>query len=86
MKLYLVNVSFEFLLCSDGGNLPDTSSTSTINYSNRFMGYQKTCMTGRRTGDKETKAYPTICNLLTTLTGDYLRQNAKKWLCIMLLK
>lgn len=31
-------------------------------------------MTCRRTGDKETKA----CNLLTTLTGDYLRQNAKK--------
>lgn len=24
------------------------------------MGYQKTCMTCRRTGDKETKAYPTI--------------------------
>ena len=55
-----MNVSFEFLLRSDGGNLPDTSNTSTINYSSRFMGYQKTCMTCRRTGDKETKAYPTI--------------------------
>nr|DAK85111.1 MAG TPA: hypothetical protein [Caudoviricetes sp.] len=37
----MVNVSFEFLLRSDGGNLPDTSNTSTINYSSRFMGYQK---------------------------------------------
>lgn len=42
------------------------------------MGYQKTCMTCCITAGKETRAYPIICNLLTTLTGDYLRQNVMK--------
>ena len=60
IKLYLLNVSFEFSLGANRGNLPDTSAVS--NFANYLCakGYQSVHRTCWRTSGKETKAYPTI--------------------------
>ena len=59
-----------------------TSDMNNITYPCRVMGYQKIHMTSQRTGNNETKAYPTIriCQLIT-LTGDCLSWNVYCELC-----
>lgn len=41
MNLYLVNASFEFPLCWDSGNLPETADTANIANGIRAMGVSK---------------------------------------------
>lgn len=79
IKLGLLNVSFESLLHSDGGNLPVTSDTRNPIYRRRFGGYQLTCMTDWRTSIKETKAYPTIC-IPTNNANWRLPKQESQWL------
>ena len=60
-KTELLNVSFEFPLSRDLGNLPDTHDTSSANNFLLFAVYHQTCVTERRAALKEIKAYPKIC-------------------------
>ena len=55
-----------------------TSDMNNIAFRLCAMGYQSIHVTSQRTGNNETKAYPTIriC-LLITLTGDCLSWNAQ---------
>lgn len=55
-----------------------TSDMNNIAFRLCAMGYQSIHVTSQRTGNNETKAYPTIriC-LLITLTGDCLSRNAQ---------
>lgn len=55
-----------------------TSDMNNIAFRLCVMGYQSIHVTSQRTGNNETKAYPTIriC-LLITLTGDCLSRNAQ---------
>ena len=64
--------------------LVSTSDMNNITSRIRVMGYRKIHVTDQRTGNNETKAYPTIhiC-LLVTLTGDCLSLNAHIELCEM---
>lgn len=60
-KTDLLNVSFEFPLGLDIGNLLDTYSANNTRQIRRRVVYQTICATWRRTAVKEMKAYPTIC-------------------------
>ena len=60
IKLNLLNVSFEYSLVLNMGNVSDTHDVSTsINFCH-MLGYQSTYITRWRTSSKETKTYPTI--------------------------
>ena len=87
MRIELLNVECEFQVPVVFGRrnvyvtTVDTASTSDMNnipFRLCAMGYQSIHVTSQRTGNNETKAYPTIriC-LLITLTGDCLSRNAQ---------
>ena len=73
----------EECVCNRSNIAVSTSDMSNITCVLGVMGYQIIHITSRRTGNNETKAYPTIriC-LLITLTGDCLSWNAER-LCVM---
>ena len=84
----MLNASFKSPLGLGGGMcmhpLPQTAMVSTSDMNNVTLcplcnGLSTIHMTSQRTGNNETKAYPTIriC-LLITLTGDCLSLNARK--------
>ena len=89
MRIELLNVECEFQVPVVFGRrnvyvtaiytAASTSDMNNIAFRLCAMGYRFIHITNQRTGDNETKAYPTICTcLLIALTGDCLRWNARK--------
>ena len=87
MRIELLNVECEFqvpvvfgrrnVYVTTVDTAASTSDMNNIAFRLCAMGYQSIHVTSQRTGNNETKAYPTIriC-LLITLTGDCLSRNA----------
>ena len=88
MRIELLNVECEFqvpvvfgrrnVYVTTVDTAASTSDMNNIAFRLCAMGYQSIHVTSQRTGNNETKAYPTIriC-LLITLTGDCLSRNAQ---------
>ena len=88
MRIKLLNVECEFqvpvvfgrrnVYVTTVDTAASTSDMNNIAFRLCAMGYQSIHVTSQRTGNNETKAYPTIriC-LLITLTGDCLSRNAQ---------
>nr|WP_156137039.1 hypothetical protein [Enterococcus gallinarum] len=75
----LLNASFQFLLCADGGKLPETSGTEKASYGCGLVGYQSFRTTCRRTYGNEAKAIPRIrIYQVSLLTGDALTRSAAR--------
>ena len=87
----MYNASFKSLFSPGGGMCMHLSYNDSINLRHEYHYISMSCnglsiihATSQRTGNNETKAYPTIriC-LLATLTGDCLSWNAQYELCEM---
>jgi len=77
--LDLLNASFQFLLCADGGKLPETSGTEKASYGCGLVGYQSFRTTCRGTYGNEAKAIPRIrIYQVSLLTGDALTRSAAR--------
>lgn len=89
MNLYLVNASFEFPLCWDSGNLPETADTANIANGFRAMGVSKLLYDRpENRALRNESAYRQSTNPVITLTGDCLNwnvhwtmRNAERTLC-----
>ena len=88
MRIELLNVECEFqvpvvfgrrnVYVTTVDTAASTSDMNNIAFRLCAMGYQSIHVTNQRTGNNETKAYPTIRTcLLITLTGDCLSRNAQ---------
>ena len=78
IKLYLLNVGFEFSLGANRGNLPVTSAMGNFVSCLGAKGYRLTHRTCWRTSGKETKAYPTIRNPINYANRGLPKQERRK--------
>ena len=73
-----VIVSFEFPLSEGQGKVPVTLGVNTIMYKFRMIGCYPIHATCRRTGGKETKAYPTIRTPIGIVNWGYPKGQRRK--------